>query len=203
MKRNLLLVGVALVALVALWAVCRRPASEREAASAPAGGLSADQRVASMEKPIGGVSPEESAPSSDADEPAEAGDDAGSRAVDAFDALVDGWMEARPGGVAMKDVEGFRAAFARVPDVSKDECLQRALNLIPDENILLLAGILLDKSQGRAVLEAVFNDILNRDDQAKLPILKNLYKDRAHPCWADAAWVLDVTGEVPSDAQSR
>ena len=67
---------------------------------------------------------------------------------------------------------------------------------------MLLAGILLDKSQGRAVLEAVFNDILNRDDQAKLLILKNLYKDRAHPCWADAAWVLDVTGEIPSGAQS-
>lgn len=136
MKRALLLVGAALVALGVLWAGCRRLPSEREAAFASADGLSVDQRVASMAKPI------------------------------------------------------------------KDECLQRALNLIPDENVLLLAGILLDKSQGRAVLEAVFNDILNRDDQAKLLILKNLYKDRAHPCWADAAWVLDVTGEIPSGAQS-
>ena len=130
----------------------------------------------------------------------EAGDssesDGDRREVDAFDALVDGWMEARPAGVSIEDVEDFRKAFAHVPDESRDECLHRALNLIPDENALLLAGVLLDKSFGKDVLEAVFNDILNRDDSAKLPILKNLYKDRTHPCWADAAWILDVTGEA-------
>lgn len=128
----------------------------------------------------------------------EAGDSSGSdsdrREVDAFDALVDGWMEARPAGVSIKDAEDFRKAFARVPDESREECLHRALNLIPDENALLLAGVLLDKSFGKDVLEVVFNDILNRDDSAKLPILKNLYRDRTHPCWADAAWILDVTG---------
>ena len=128
----------------------------------------------------------------------EAGDssesDGDRREVDAFDALVDGWMEVRPAGVSIEDVEDFRKALARVPDESRDECLHRALNLIPDENALLLAGVLLDKSFGKDVLEAVFNDILNRDDSAKLPILKNLYKDRTHPCWADAAWILDVTG---------
>ena len=116
------------------------------------------------------------------------------REVDAFDALVDGWMEARPAGVSIKDAEDFRKAFARVPDESRDECLHRALNLIPDENALLLAGVLLDKSFGKDVLEAVFNDILNRDEQVKLPLLKSIHKDRAHPCWADAAWILDVTG---------
>lgn len=128
----------------------------------------------------------------------EAGDSSGSdgdrREVDAFDALVDGWMEARPAGVSIEDVEGFRKAFARVPDESRDECLHRALNLIPDENALLLAGVLLDKSFGKDVLETVFNDILNRDEQVKLPLLKSIHKDRAHPCWADAAWILDVTG---------
>lgn len=128
----------------------------------------------------------------------EAGDSSGSdsdrREVDAFDALVDGWMEARPAGVSIEDVEGFRNAFARVPDESRDECLHRALNLIPDENALLLAGVLLDKSFGKDVLETVFNDILNRDEQVKLPLLKSIHKDRAHPCWADAAWILDVTG---------
>ena len=115
--------------------------------------------------------------------------------VDAFDALVDGWMEARPAGVSIEDVEDFRKALARVPDESRDECLHRALNLIPDENALLLAGVLLDKSFGKDVLETVFNDILNRDEQVKLPLLKSIHKDRAHPCWADAAWILDVTGE--------
>lgn len=131
-------------------------------------------------------------PSQEADDSSES--DGDRREVDAFDALVDGWMEARPAGVSIKDVEDFQKALARVPDESRDECLHRALNLIPDENALLLAGVLLDKSFGKDVLEVVFNDILNRDDSAKLPILKNLYRDRTHPCWADAAWILDVTG---------
>lgn len=131
-------------------------------------------------------------PSQEVGDPSES--DGDRREVDAFDALVDGWMEARPAGVSIKDVEGFRNAFARVPGESRDECLHRALNLIPDENALLLAGVLLDKSFGKDVLEAVFNDILNRDEQVKLPLLKSIHKDRAHPCWADAAWILDVTG---------
>ena len=131
-------------------------------------------------------------PSQEVGDPSES--DGDRREVDAFDALVDGWMEARPAGVSIKDVEDFQKALARVPDESRDECLHRALNLIPDENALLLAGVLLDKSFGKDVLEAVFNDILNRDEQVKLPLLKSIHKDRAHPCWADAAWILDVTG---------
>jgi hypothetical protein len=31
----------------------------------------------------------------------------------------------------------------------------------------------------------------------KKPILKELFKDREHPNWADTAWILDVTGEMP------
>lgn len=131
-------------------------------------------------------------PSQEVGDPSES--DGDRREVDAFDTLVDGWMEARPAGVSIKDAEDFRKAFARVPDESRDECLHRALNLIPDENALLLAGVLLDKSFGKDVLETVFNDILNRDEQVKLPLLKSIHKDRAHPCWADAAWILDVTG---------
>ena len=120
------------------------------------------------------------------------------KAVEAFDGLTDKWMEPAKDGVTMKDVDEFAAQFRKVPKARKDECLHRALNLVPDENVMLLAGILMDKSQDKELIETVYNDILNRDEGVKKPILQQIFKDREHPCWADTAWILDVTGEVPA-----
>lgn len=117
--------------------------------------------------------------------------------VDAFDALTDKWMESGSSGVSMKDVDEFSARFREVPHSRKEECLHRALNLIPDGNVMLLAGILFDKSLDRDLLEAVFNDILNRDEAVKKPVMEQIFKDKTHPCWADVAWIFDVTGSVP------
>lgn len=197
MKRRLIaLAGLALAAFV-VYVACRIQ-TVRTGPSAGDGDAAPElraERDGTGRRPQDAPEPgpaDAAPPSQEADDSSES--DGDRREVDAFDALVDGWMEARPAGVSIKDAEDFRKAFARVPDESREECLHRALNLIPDENALLLAGVLLDKSFGKDVLEVVFNDILNRDDSAKLPILKNLYRDRTHPCWADAAWILDVTG---------
>ena len=122
---------------------------------------------------------------------------AAQQAVDAFDSLVDSWQEPNPNGVSLKDAENFRVAFSRLPADQKMDGLHRALNLIPDENALLLASLLLDKTQDREVLDTIFSDVLNREDGVKMTILKSVHKDKAHPCWADTAWILDVTGEVP------
>ena len=117
--------------------------------------------------------------------------------VDEFDKTVDKWMNPQGKSVTMEEVDKFRDMFRRVPKARKDECIHRALNLVPDENVMLLAGILFDKEQDKEILDLVFNDILNRDEDVKKPILKELFKDREHPNWADTAWILDVTGEMP------
>jgi len=117
--------------------------------------------------------------------------------IEDFDSLTDKWMEPAKNGVTMKDIETFAAMFRKVPKDRKDECLHRALNLVPDENVMLLAGILMDKSQEPELIETVYNDVLNRSDDVKAPILQQIFKDREHPCWADTAWILDVTEEVP------
>lgn len=114
--------------------------------------------------------------------------------VETFDALTDKWMEKRE--VTMNSIEEFVSTFRRVPKARQDECIHRALNLVPDENVMLLAGVLMDKSMDKEVVETVFNDILNRDEDVKKPILKTVFKDKTHPCWADTAWILDVTGEL-------
>ena len=117
--------------------------------------------------------------------------------VDDFDALTDKWMEPSSQGVTMADIDGFARAFRRIPKARQDECVHRALNLIPDENVMLLAGILMDKTMGEDVVETVYDDILNRDEDVKMPILQEIFKDKTHPCWADTAWILDVTDELP------
>lgn len=117
--------------------------------------------------------------------------------VDAFDDLTDKWTEPTGKGVSMADVDKFAATFKKLPPERRDECLHRALNLVPDENVMLLAGILMDKTLGQETVETVFNDILNRDEEVKKPILQQVFKDKTHPCWADTAWILDVTDELP------
>ena len=119
--------------------------------------------------------------------------------VEAFDALTDKWMESPSEGksVTMEDIRDFAEQFRKLPKSRQDECLHRALNLVPDENVMLLAGILMDKTLDKEILETVYNDVLNRDEDVKKPILQQIFKDREHPCWADTAWILDVTGELP------
>ena len=117
--------------------------------------------------------------------------------VEAFDDLTDKWQEPSAKGVAMADIDNFAQSFRKVPKERRDECVHRALNLIPDENVMLLAGILMDKTMDKEIVETVFNDVLNRDEDVKKPILQEIFKDKTHPCWADTAWILDVTDELP------
>ena len=128
-----------------------------------------------------------------------ADDDPDEKFVDAFDALVDSWMEPRDAGVSLADSDAFVAAFRKLPEERREECLQRALNLVPDDNVMLLAGILMDKSIDQELVELVFNDVLNRDEEVKKPILQEIFKDKSHPCWADTAWILDVTEGTPEE----
>ena len=124
--------------------------------------------------------------------------------VEDFDSTVDKWMESgKDKVVTMADVDAFRELFRKVPKARKEECVHRALNLIPDDNVMLLAGILFDKEQDKEILNLVYNDILNRDEDVKKPILKEVFKDREHPNWADTAWILEVTGELPANEQDK
>jgi hypothetical protein len=139
----------------------------------------------------------------DSDDETPAADPADEEAlrVEAFDALTDQWMEPSKNGVSFDQVTDFLKTFGSVPEDSKTLCLQRALNLIPDENVTLLAGVLFDKSQEKERMELVFNDILNRVEECKMPIIRQVFKDTNHPCWSNAAWILDAMGQVESQTR--
>lgn len=158
-----------------------------------------DGKVSTGEKrPVGksastiGVLPMVDEPTVEASEAAEE-----ERLVKAFDDLTDKWIRPVASGVSMKDVENFVAQFKKVPAKRRDECLHRALNLVPDANVMVLVGMLMDKTLDEATVKTVFNDMLNRDEDVKEPILKQIFQDRTHKCWADVAWILDVTGKLP------
>lgn len=124
--------------------------------------------------------------------------DSEEKSIDTFDALTDSWVEAEKGSVELKDIDEFVKTFKNIPPARRDECIHRALNLIPDERIMLLAGVLMDKTVDAEIIETVFQDILNRDEAVKKPILQQIFQDKTHPCWADAAYILDVTGQLPN-----
>ena len=157
--------------------------------------------IASADKPAEEDDVEEGIDATaEAEESGPSAEDKEEALVDAFDAETDRWMSKEDGKPpTMKDVDEFVAKFKAVPAERKEECLQRALNLVSDENVMLLAGILMDKTLDKELVELVYNDILNRDESVKKPILQEIFKDKAHPCWADTAWIFDVTSETPDE----
>ena len=113
--------------------------------------------------------------------------------VESFYAAIEKWREPRAAEPTPQEMSEFCAAFDKIPEERKIDEIHHAINLIPDENLLLLAAILFDKSQNRDVIDAIYSDILNRDESVKMPVVEKIYQDREHPCWAEAAWLLDVT----------
>ncbi|MCR5839748.1 MAG: hypothetical protein K6G94_08975 [Kiritimatiellae bacterium] len=210
-------VAVAAVAFVAAVAILRHvgdgapTASEGDSDRVPAATVSGEDEIRAADgENTGDADPEmaDSEPSGDGEKqeektPEELQEEEAEKKVEAFDSLTDKWMEKPSGEVTMKDMDDFVAAFKSVPDARKDECLHRALNLVSDDHVLLLAGILFDKSIDKEYLELVFNDILNRDEEVKKLVLPKIFKDKEHPCWADTAWILDVTGELPKKEKSE
>ena len=216
-RKIVVFVAVAAVAFVAAVAILRHvgdgapTASGDDSGRVPAATLSGEDEIRAADgENTGDADPEmaDSEPSGDGEKqeektPEELQEEEAEKKVEAFDSLTDKWMEKPSGEVTMKDMDDFVAAFKSVPDARKDECLHRALNLVSDDHVLLLAGILFDKSIDKEYLELVFNDVLNRDEEVKKLILPKIFKDKEHPCWADTAWILDVTGELPKKEKSE
>ncbi len=143
-------------------------------------------------KPVPKPTKKVAKPQPTADAPSKPSTPSPESTVSSFDSLVESWQEPREKTAALTEMEEFRQAFASLPEDEKMDALHQAMNLIPDENALLLAGILLDKSQSREILDALFADILNRSEETKLTILQCIHKDKTHPCWPDTDWILSA-----------
>ena len=118
-------------------------------------------------------------------------------AVEAFDAMYRHWGNQEPGQVTAEDAEKFAEAFRRLPEDEKDAEINHALNLVHDEDVLLFAYILLDKSQGEDTIRTIYNRVMNMDENLKRPVFKMIYNDKSHPCWTDAAHFFNVLPDDP------
>ena len=186
----LIAAGIAFCAGIVRWMTVEEDGSGNvPPAERPAG------RASVIPEAAPAVTEESEAPEAPEATEEEVREDAEEALVNAFDDETDRWMDSeKMKPPTLKEVDAFVARFKSVPKSRQEECLHRALNLIPDENIMLLAGILMDKTVDKETAELIFNDILNRDESVKGPILKEILKDKTHPCRSDAAWILDVTG---------
>ena len=113
------------------------------------------------------------------------------QAVAAWEALVDqviGQKEAP----TVEQAKRVKEVFDKLDKEDQMDGVHRALNLFPDEQFPALYAILYDKKEDPEVLDAIFSDALNRPDELKNPLMKELRKDREHPMFFESARILDV-----------
>lgn len=93
-------------------------------------------------------------------------------------------------------VAAFKAMFDALDADEKNSYAHHAANLIPDENIACLKAILTDVSEPQDVLETIYYDLLNRPEEIKNPILREVAELESHPLRDEAFEVLsDETKE--------
>jgi hypothetical protein len=117
------------------------------------------------------------------------------KAVEAWESLVD-QMIAQKDTPAAEQAARVKEAFDKLEKADQMDGIHRSLNLFPDEQFPALYGILFDKKEDPEVLDAIFSDALNRPEELKNPLMKELVKDKEHPCFFESARILDVIGEL-------
>jgi hypothetical protein len=112
--------------------------------------------------------------------------------LEQWDALVD--RIAAADDVTLELGRELQSALSGVDPQDRLPAIHSALNLVPDGGFAVFVPLLFDKSQPEEILDALFNDMLNRDDSVKVPLMKELRKDTSHPMFFESARILDATG---------
>ena len=94
--------------------------------------------------------------------------------------------------VTVEEQVEMREFFNALASDAKLENINHAVNLLPDETVSVLNGILLDTAQPAEVLGVIFHDMLNRDEAIKNPLMEEIVKNKAHPMYVESARILDI-----------
>jgi hypothetical protein len=113
-------------------------------------------------------------------------------AVAAWDALVENFAATSDRSVTKEDRAKVNEALKRLPRERRRASAQSLLNLVSDGNFGVMRDVLFDPAQPTEVVDAVFNDLLNRPEEVKTPLLKEIAQDAAHANCAEARRILDV-----------
>ena len=117
------------------------------------------------------------------------------KAVAAWESMIDQVIGQKDVPVA-EQAKRVKEAFDKLDKEDQMDGVHRSLNLLPDEQFPALYAILYDKTESPEVLDAIFSDALNRPEELKNPLMKELVKDKTHPCFFESARILDVIGEL-------
>lgn len=111
----------------------------------------------------------------------------------AWDALVD--RIAEMDDVTLETGKELKGALNELDPEDKLPAVNHALNLVPDKDFAAFVPVLFDKGQSEEILDTIFSDMLNRDESVKIPLMKELRKDKTHPMFFESARILDAIGE--------
>jgi hypothetical protein len=117
------------------------------------------------------------------------------KAVERWESLVDQIIEQKDVPAA-DQAQRVKEVFDKLDKADQMDGIHRSLNLFPDEQFPALYAILYDKTEDPEVLDAIFSDALNRPEELKNPLMKELAKDKEHTCWFESVRILDVIGEL-------
>jgi hypothetical protein len=87
-------------------------------------------------------------------------------------------------------VRGLVSSMRQLPPEAQEQYAAHAVNLCGDGQFGLLGEIYLNAQTPQAVTETIFNDLLNRPDEIKLPWLAKTLGNAAHPMAGKAEEVL-------------
>jgi hypothetical protein len=87
-------------------------------------------------------------------------------------------------------VRGLVSSMRQLPPEAQEQYAAHAVNLCGDGQFGLLGEIYLNAQTPQAVTETIFNDLLNRPDEIKLPWLAKTLRHAAHPMAGKAEEIL-------------
>lgn len=97
--------------------------------------------------------------------------------------------------MTVEEKDELRNLFCDLSPEAQIENINHAMNLLPDETVEVVYGILFDTSQPAEVLNVIFHDLLNRDEAIKNPMMEEIVKNKKHPMYVESARILDIVKE--------
>jgi hypothetical protein len=89
-------------------------------------------------------------------------------------------------------VRGLISSMRGLPPEAQEEFVAHAVNLCEDEQFDVLANVYLDAGTPSEVKETIFNDVLNRPDEIKLPLLAKTLRFPTHPMTGESKEILEM-----------
>lgn len=112
------------------------------------------------------------------------------KAMVAWDAIVEEIGSSLGRAVTRDDCTRVNRALKKVPGERRREAVQSLLNMVSDEDFGVMRDVLMDYAQAPEVVRAVFGDLLNRPDEVKLPLLREIARGTNHANHEEARRIL-------------